>query len=121
MSVTRLTGQSISDEDAIKIEEEENTVSGISAPAASQLQTDVQELDPPRTLTFMEIKELIEQGKTDDIPNNRIIPDILNASSLLKLILVSIADTNQSRRLLRASRKPRSEQSHGNRYRFERN
>lgn len=32
----------------------------------------------PRALSFAEIKELIEQGKTDQIPNNRVIPDELS-------------------------------------------
>ncbi|KZP22220.1 hypothetical protein FIBSPDRAFT_953063 [Athelia psychrophila] len=31
-----------------------------------------------RTLTFSELKDLIEQGKTDDIPNNKIIPEAIN-------------------------------------------
>ena len=31
-------------------------------------------------LTFAELKALIEQGKTDGIPNNRLIPNILNVS-----------------------------------------
>ncbi|KAF9781268.1 hypothetical protein BJ322DRAFT_1111983 [Thelephora terrestris] len=31
-----------------------------------------------RTLTFAELKALIEQGKTDDIPNNKTIPNVLN-------------------------------------------
>ncbi|KIK96181.1 hypothetical protein PAXRUDRAFT_826232 [Paxillus rubicundulus Ve08.2h10] len=29
-------------------------------------------------LTFAELKSMIEQGKTDNIPNNKIIPDTLN-------------------------------------------
>ncbi|GBE83615.1 hypothetical protein SCP_0506700 [Sparassis crispa] len=33
-----------------------------------------------RTLTFVELKELIEQGKTDQIPNNRSIPNELNSA-----------------------------------------
>ena len=33
-------------------------------------------------LSFAELKELIEQGKTDGIPHNRIIPDELNVRSL---------------------------------------
>ncbi|KAG8215965.1 hypothetical protein J3R82DRAFT_7947 [Butyriboletus roseoflavus] len=33
-----------------------------------------------RVLTFSELKSLIEQGKTDNIPNNKIIPDTLNVS-----------------------------------------
>lgn len=32
----------------------------------------------PRTLSFAELKELIEQGKTDQIPNNRVIPNDLS-------------------------------------------
>ncbi|KAI0795555.1 hypothetical protein C8Q75DRAFT_456411 [Abortiporus biennis] len=35
----------------------------------------------PRTLTFAELKELIEQGKTDQIPNNRVIPNDLNPAN----------------------------------------
>lgn len=31
-----------------------------------------------RTLTFAELQALVEQGKTDEIPNNRHIPDALN-------------------------------------------
>ena len=32
-------------------------------------------------LTFAELKALIEQGKTDGIPNNKLIPNILSVSS----------------------------------------
>jgi hypothetical protein len=35
-------------------------------------------LETPRTLTFAELQALIEQGKTDEIPNNKPIPDELN-------------------------------------------
>ncbi|TFK25412.1 hypothetical protein FA15DRAFT_590471 [Coprinopsis marcescibilis] len=31
--------------------------------------------EEPRVLTFAELKELIESGKTDQIPNNKIIPE----------------------------------------------
>ena len=31
-----------------------------------------------RTLTFAELKALIDQGKTDGIPNNKVIPNVLN-------------------------------------------
>ncbi|KAN0139246.1 hypothetical protein V8E53_002747 [Lactarius tabidus] len=31
-----------------------------------------------RTLTFTELQALVEQGKTDEIPNNKHIPDALN-------------------------------------------
>jgi hypothetical protein len=38
-----------------------------------------------RTLTFAELKELIEQGKIDGIPNNKVIPNILNVSTFIPL------------------------------------
>lgn len=38
------------------------------------------------TLTFAELKALIEQGKTDGIPNNKLIPNVLNVSTLLTAI-----------------------------------
>lgn len=34
-----------------------------------------------RILSFAELKTLIEQGKTDGIPHNRVIPDELNVRS----------------------------------------
>lgn len=37
--------------------------------------------EEPRVLTFTELKELIEQGKTDQIPNNRVIPNVLSVRS----------------------------------------
>ncbi|KAN0094857.1 hypothetical protein V8E55_003144 [Tylopilus felleus] len=36
------------------------------------------EREEMRVLTFAELKSLIEQGKTDDIPNNKLIPNVLN-------------------------------------------
>jgi len=36
--------------------------------------------DESRPLTFAELKDLIEQGKTDQIPNNRYIPEAINDS-----------------------------------------
>ncbi|KAF8895873.1 hypothetical protein CPB84DRAFT_1244280 [Gymnopilus junonius] len=34
--------------------------------------------DKDRVLTFAELKELIESGNVDKIPNNKVIPDVLN-------------------------------------------
>ncbi|KIM71172.1 hypothetical protein PILCRDRAFT_83051 [Piloderma croceum F 1598] len=34
--------------------------------------------DESRTLTFAELKDLIEEGKTDQIPNNKYIPEAIN-------------------------------------------
>ena len=47
---------------------------------APQLQTKDQE---QITLTFAQIKELIEQGKTENIPNTKVIPNVLSVSALL--------------------------------------
>lgn len=38
--------------------------------------------DESRTLSFAELKALIEEGKTDEIPNNRQIPNELNVGSM---------------------------------------
>jgi len=36
--------------------------------------------EDPRILTFAELKDLIETGQLDQIPNNKVIPDGLNVS-----------------------------------------
>jgi len=40
------------------------------------------------TLSFAELKALIEQGKTDGIPNNKFIPNTLNVSLRPKPLIV---------------------------------
>jgi hypothetical protein len=37
----------------------------------------------PEVLTFAQLKELIEQGRTDEIPNNKHIPDVISVSRRL--------------------------------------
>jgi hypothetical protein len=44
-------------------------------------------LETPRTLTFAELQTLIEQGKTDEIPNNKHIPDAINVVSISYAVL----------------------------------
>jgi hypothetical protein len=39
-------------------------------------------------LSFAEIKELIETGRLDEIPNNKLIPDTLNVRHILPLRLI---------------------------------
>jgi hypothetical protein len=41
----------------------------------------------PKTLTFAELQALIEQGKTDEIPNNKHIPDAINVVYISYAIL----------------------------------
>lgn len=38
--------------------------------------------DESRVLTFAELQELIETGKVDQIPNNKIIPEALNVGTV---------------------------------------
>jgi hypothetical protein len=57
---------------------------GHAAALVAQPTTDISETsaNEPRVLTFAELKELIQQGKTDQIPNNRIVPEGLNVGAL---------------------------------------
>jgi hypothetical protein len=64
--------------------------------------------DESRTLTFAELKDLIEEGKTDQIPNNRYIPEAINVSlNLFDLDLSFSRITFYPRKLLRANHKHR--------------
>ena len=45
--------------------------------------------DENRVLTFAELKELIETGNVDKIPNNKIIPERLNVRFLFSFSLPS--------------------------------
>ncbi|KAI0320421.1 hypothetical protein OF83DRAFT_595745 [Amylostereum chailletii] len=96
----KMKGYSISEDDAKRIEGMLCIASGIQcrkpvleqSPAAlaspSPSQTSGTEsstaiaqssiAEEPRVLSFAELQELILQGKTDQIPNNKHIPDILN-------------------------------------------
>ncbi|KAH9988111.1 hypothetical protein BJV74DRAFT_773674 [Russula compacta] len=59
-------GSSINESDAKRVEAQD-LVSSAS-------------VETPRTLTFAELQTLIEQGKTDEIPNNKHIPDAINVA-----------------------------------------
>lgn len=43
--------------------------------------------EEPQVLSFAELKELIEQGKTDQIPNNRVIPNDLSVHTPYALLV----------------------------------
>jgi len=62
-------GWNISESDAKQLEDHR------SIPEAT---TEQPEVPVARTFTFTELQALIEQGKTDEIPNNKHIPDALN-------------------------------------------
>lgn len=59
----------------------ENPTYAHSTPEATIAQDHEVSLSIPetsRTLTFAELQSLVEQGKTDEIPNNKRIPDAIN-------------------------------------------
>ena len=47
--------------------------------------------ETPKTLTFAELQSLVEQGKTDEIPNNKHIPDSINVVSISHSVLSCLA------------------------------
>lgn len=78
-SKTRGTSEPITVEDTRRYEQSTNAIPGPpkeTAPGTSS--------DEPRTLTFAELKDLIEKGKTDQIPNNRHIPEAINVSRVFE-------------------------------------
>jgi len=72
----RITGHSITVEDTHRYEQSLCASTATDMTATSGLTS-----DEPRVLTFMEIKDLIEQDRTDQIPNNKHIPDTVNDAS----------------------------------------
>lgn len=77
----RVTGNTITADDALAFEQ---LLPAQTPPPEQKSEAAEEEL---RTLTFSELKALIEQGKTDGIPNNRVIPDILSVRNC-KLLAV---------------------------------
>ncbi|KAF8480018.1 hypothetical protein DFH94DRAFT_457336 [Russula ochroleuca] len=75
-------GCNISESDAKQLEEDRTYAPSTPEGAVTQ----DQEVSPstpesPRTLTFAELQSLVEQGKTDEIPNNKHIPNIINEAA----------------------------------------
>ena len=71
----RMTGSSITMDEARDYE--------LSLPSTNngdQPTSTMNEADENRVLTLAELKELIESGDMDKIPNNKIIPEKLNVS-----------------------------------------
>jgi hypothetical protein len=81
------------------------TSESASIPDAAASSTSAEEpLAPeePQTLTFAQLKALIEQGRTDEIPNNKHIPDVLSVRVFLASFFGSL--TPGFRRTHQASR-----------------
>ena len=72
----------------------------------------------PRTLTFAELQSLIEQGKIDEIPNNKHIPDTINVVLVAYSTLSCLAHNVHDRRPYPASRAPRNAKSPGRSHRI---
>jgi len=66
----KITGSSITMNEARDYE--------LSLPTSTDAQVNSAATDENRVLTFSELKELIESGNMDKIPNNKIIPETLN-------------------------------------------
>lgn len=75
----RVTGNSITLEDASSFESSTRLVDSNRRAEPEQQQQAVAE--DVHTLSFAELKALIEQGKTEGIPNNKLIPNVLNVST----------------------------------------
>ena len=56
---------------------------------ADAAQVNSQATDENRVLTFAELKELIESGNMDKIPNNKIIPETLNVRFFFSFLFFS--------------------------------
>jgi hypothetical protein len=74
-----MTGNSISMDEARNYEHSLRESTGIDPISAPSLVV-APVSDETRVLTFGELQELIETGKVDQIPNNKIIPEALNVS-----------------------------------------
>ncbi len=79
-----LTGSSLTVEDArlsrqslSTTRSDESQVAASVAPAAIPAPTSGAE-EEPQMLSFAQLKALIEQGRTDEIPNNKTIPNVLS-------------------------------------------
>jgi hypothetical protein len=69
---------------------EASAVSSLSTtvpnPTSSSTSEQPQADEESRILTFAELKELVENGRLDQIPNNKVIPNDLNVSRLRMLL-----------------------------------
>ena len=80
---TRITGSTITMDEAREYE-----LSLLSSTTQST-EGAAEPNDENRVLTFAELKELIETGNVDKIPNNKIIPERLNVRFLFSFSLPS--------------------------------
>jgi hypothetical protein len=75
LKLCRVTGNSITLEEVLSSE-------SVPRPVEGQPEQHGQATgEEARILKFAELKALIEQGTTDCIPNNKVIPNVLNVST----------------------------------------
>ncbi|KAJ3507369.1 hypothetical protein NLJ89_g6338 [Agrocybe chaxingu] len=72
----RTSVYSITVDEAREYEQSRGSVASASATSTTNAPVEVDE--ETRILTFAELKELIESGKVDQIPNNKVIPEAIN-------------------------------------------
>lgn len=106
-----VTGNSISMDEARDYEhflQEANETEPIPTPPS----VDPPVTDETRVLSFAELQQLIETGKVDQIPNNKVIPEAINVSAveIISLMLSLLATLRMPRRV---SRRHPHERSHG--------
>ncbi|RDX44601.1 hypothetical protein OH76DRAFT_1421335 [Lentinus brumalis] len=65
---------------SVTVEEARIARAGQTAHASSQAPSQASSTEEePQTLTFAQLTTLIEQGRTDEIPNNKVIPNVLSS------------------------------------------
>jgi hypothetical protein len=115
----RITGYSLTVEETIKYEQTlrdyriPTGVPDVSPPPDPPAGSTVETSNEPRVLTFAELKDFIEQGKTDQIPNNRIIPNVLNVRNIITTSQVFCLSMICPRRAFRVNRLPQQGKSLG--------
>lgn len=103
LRIFRVTGNSITVEDTVRLNQVQ--------PPSSMSEANPSATDESRVLSFAELKSLIEQGKTDQIPNNKHIPDAINVShiysfSALQFELPGYQDAPPSESTAQSRKKP---------------
>ncbi|KAI0744557.1 hypothetical protein C8Q76DRAFT_606262 [Earliella scabrosa] len=76
----RVAGPSITLDEAREARSSQVVTGDSHEPAATSTAVEGAK-EEPQTLTFAQLKALIEQGRTDEIPNNKVIPDTLSSES----------------------------------------
>lgn len=66
----------------------QQSTAATTVPSSSDMVQTAGAENETRTLSFAELTELIQQGKTDQIPNNRDIPNELNVCLFVTSILI---------------------------------